>query len=233
MKILLFTFVPPPRWNRSFHTKKAFTLIELLIASSLLVVIILALYTGFHVGITTGNTSQEVSDELQELRIFFDTFEQDLRNCVIYDDSNPNNLNSGFNGEETKLGFLSRGSRFIFIDDKSVEIDEIRAVSYIYDEDNQAVFRDTFQFSDFLSNGFSVPDAAKNESNRVARKIKEFRISYISVSSTLIPQPIEEDSWPSDKGIPAKVKVRLVFARGNRETEFTRTIHLPLKIKIQ
>lgn len=208
--------------------RRGFTLIELLIASSLLVVIILALYTGFRVGALTHSTSQQVSDDLQGLQLFFDGLERDLRNCIIYDKvSTP--ANSEFNGSNTDVSFLAHGSKFVPVGNSVIEAGEIQAVSYTYSD--KEVLRQGLPFSEFLSKG-NAPDSAKAE--KMVSGIEEFKISYFdSLPSAANPDPAELDNWEAKSGIPAKVKIALVLARGNRKIEFTRSIILPLNLEIQ
>ncbi|MDD4909296.1 MAG: prepilin-type N-terminal cleavage/methylation domain-containing protein [Candidatus Omnitrophica bacterium] len=212
----------------ALRQNKGFTLIELLIASSLLVVIILALYTGFRVGALTHSTSQQVSDDLQGLRLFFDGLERDLRNCVDYDKVTPD---SKFNGGDTNLGLLTTTTRFTTVAGDTKEIKTMEAVSYAYG--NKEIFRESLPFSEFLAKGHSAPASGSAKAERICGGIEEFKITYLaSLPSASDPDPAELDDWDAKSGVPAEVRITLVFSRGVRKIRFTRSIILPLNLKL-
>ncbi len=86
--------------------KKAFTLIEILLAITLMSLIFVGVYSAFWGGISLSKRSEDNSELFREIRWGVDLMSGDLENMVTYDFSGSYPDKSAFIGNEEKVSFI-------------------------------------------------------------------------------------------------------------------------------
>jgi type II secretion system protein J len=81
-----------------------FTLMELLVAMSLMVVASACLYSSLYTGFRAREAAEKVLIPLQAVKIAMDMIKQDLRGAVVGPDEDPNVLAGPFLGEDDRTG---------------------------------------------------------------------------------------------------------------------------------
>jgi len=83
---------------RAFKTSKrntyGFTLIELLVAMTIMGMVMIIIFSGFHLGVTSWQKGEKRIDRQQRLRVILDQFEQDIRSAFFLKvKCNPDGIN--------------------------------------------------------------------------------------------------------------------------------------------
>lgn len=110
---------------------RGFTLLEILIAISIMSILVVILIAGLQVGIKSWEKGSERVDSSQNIRIIQDLIFQDIRSCYPYQIKILNKRTLVFNGEPARIDFISASSSFLT---KSKNIG-LREVSYYIDDD--------------------------------------------------------------------------------------------------
>ncbi len=183
---------------------KSFTLIELLITSSIFMVVMLTVYISFNTGIFgyrniegTLSVSQTATKVLERINL-------DLRNSFAYSTDE-----TKFSGSKNEISFLTLAQDYAFI-------------SYKLEENN------------FLRlcrrNQESLNDNSETEPKILASNLKEivFSYGYVDPQSQILEW---KDTWDDPILLPAAVKVNLSIkneiGRNSAEQDFERIIFLP------
>jgi prepilin-type N-terminal cleavage/methylation domain-containing protein len=204
-------------------TRRGFTLIEILIASSIFSLVILGLYSAFQTGIFAYNRIDSAFNIYQTARILFNRMESDLKNSFIYSEDD-----SKFQGTGSGLEFFSAVDSFT----ESTSVVAICRIKYYLEADS--LKRSCQQGLDALQDGADI------EGEELSADVKEVSLQY-AYSKGIKDKPFEwQDSWPqenvpeSKKTLPLAVKIKLSLIerdRHKKETqvvEFTKIVLLPL-----
>lgn len=189
------------------NTKKAFTLLELLVSSVILAVVMAGVYTAFYSGTFGYKDIAENIDTVQGARRVFSRINIDLQNSFSYSQSQ-----SKFSGDETNISFLS------LVDGLSEGemVAQYSSVSYKF-EDNR-ITRLVKKDKDALNASVDI------EPQEIADGIDELSFSY--GYSQGADKPLEwKEAWDNLTVMPSAVKVRVVF-EGKVPQEFERAIFL-------
>ena len=191
---------------------RSFTLIELLIATAIISVVLLSLYSAFQTGMRTYKMMDSSFNIYQTARILFNRMEVDLKNSFAYRDDN-----SEFKGGKQSLEFFSDIERFK--DGKSYP-----AICRIkYELDGKKLNRSLWE-------GLEAAKEVDVKPEELSQEIE--KISFQYAHATKDPdKPIEWlDSWPKGddaeqvKVLPLAVKVDLSIGT----IQFTKLIALPV-----
>ena len=190
---------------------RSFTLIELLIATAIISVVLLSLYSAFQTGMRTYKMMDSSFNIYQTARVLFNRMEVDLKNSFAYRDDN-----SEFKGGAQSLEFFSDIERFK--DGKSYP-----AICRIkYELDGKKLNRSLWE-------GLEAAKEVDVKPEELSQEIE--KISFQYAHATKDPdKPIEWlDSWPKGddaeqvKVLPLAVKVDLSIGT----VQFTKLIALP------
>lgn len=196
---------------------KALTLLELLIASSIFVVVMVSIYSAIHAGVFGYRNIEETLDTYQAARSILERINLDISNSFAYQDGN-----TKFSGNEKELSFLTLVDTFR--GDKITQ--EYAFVSYKLEEDKLMRL--------CRLNQESLNDKSEVQPKEFAFNVEiNFKYGYIPAEQ----QEIDfKKSWAIDsdeekKALPLAVKIDLTV-KGKAGQKFERTIFLPLaKIK--
>jgi len=189
---------------------KAFTLVELLIASGIFLVLMLTVYSSFHTGMLGYRNIEEAIDTYQTARQILERINLDLRNSFAY------------SGNETKFTGTGNSISFLTLVDTFSEdeiVQDYALVSY--------TLIDKKLLRQCRKNQESLNENSEVQAEEMASKIEgiNFRFGYLNADK------LEwSDSWPREgaledekKALPVKVEVKLTI-KNRIEQVFQRTI---------
>jgi len=204
-------------------TRRGFTLIEILIASSIFSIVILGLYSAFQTGLFSSDRIDSAFNIYQTARIALNRMESDLKNSFVYFEDD-----AKFQGTGSTLQFFS-------ILDSFAETKTVESVCRIQYYLEQGTLKRSCQLG--LD---ALKDDAQIQGEELASGVKEISLQY-AYNKGVKDKPFEwQDSWPqesdpeSQKNLPIAVQIKLKLIekdRSNRElglVEFTKTVVLPL-----
>ena len=187
---------------------QGFTLVELLIASSIFVVVMFTIYSAFSSGIFGYRNMEEAMDTYQAARQILERLNLDLRNSFIY---SPEEVK--FSGTNRQLSFLAL-----------VDVYEVNKVSQKYASISYALEGNK------LTRLFRTDQEALNKNSEI---IPEEMADNAEISfSYLYLDPVdnslkEKDIWDDKLILPLAVKIDLTI-KSKIEAHFERTVYLPL-----
>lgn len=198
--------------------KRAFTLIELLIASAISTVVIISLYSAFQTGILSYKRIDAASEAYQDARILFARLEIDLRNAFKYLQED-----SGFIGNTDSLEFYSILDYYA---NGKPETNVCR-LKYILGASNME--RYCYKGID------SLKPEVELAADKICPNIRALFFSYAYPTGQL-NKPYEwSQVWPPEKSqansLPLAVRIKLTLVeKGSRQNtvEFTKTVPLLL-----
>lgn len=194
---------------------KAFTLVELLIASSIFLVVAVTIYSAFGAGIFGFRDIQENIDIQQAARQVLGRIDIDLRNSFVYSMNE-----TKFTGNENEISFLTLVDTF----SKDKIVQEYAFVSYAVSQNTLMRLCRRGQESLNVNSEISPEEIAANIS-QIA-----FSYGYIDPADGSLRF---QDSWGSpsasseQKVLPVAVKIA-VSIKDKTEQTFERIIYLPL-----
>ena len=200
-----------------FVHQKSFTLIELLIAITIITLIVLSLYSAFSTGILAYKKMDSAFESFQEARIILNRLEADLKNSFAYSKES-----SSFKGNSQTLDFFN--------------------VSQIYNKDKQYsdICRIKYELfgSSLKRTAFTGLTALTEDENvkpqDFSNSIKNINFEYAYINEGEKKDIIWQNAWPQKdeqaKQLPLAVRVKLLFinteAKQQKTIEFTKTIAL-------
>ncbi|MBF0485093.1 MAG: prepilin-type N-terminal cleavage/methylation domain-containing protein, partial [Candidatus Omnitrophica bacterium] len=194
------------------NNKTGMTLVELLVASLILVVVMVTVYSSFQAGIF-GARSISYSLELhQSARQALGHINTDLRNSFVY-----SRENTKFEGDKEHISFLS-------LTDEADENGQWQGYSHVlYKLNNDKLMRIIRKDKD------SLDDNAEAQEDELLEGVQGLTFSYgVASSGTNI---IEwKDQWDDIKKLPLKIKVILTLKDGEAREVFARDIVHPLAV---
>lgn len=188
---------------------KALTLVELLIASSIFVVVIVTIYSAFHSGIFGYRNIEETLDVYQTARSILGRINLDLRNSFAYSEDE-----TKFVGEKNKISFLTLVDTYR--QDKIVQ--DYAFVSCKLGDDNKLVRL-------CRKNQEALKEDSEIQPEEMADNVEKLNFTYFYFD-TADSKLKERDSWDDPKNLPVAVKVSLTI-KAKLEQKFERTIYLP------
>ena len=187
------------------NDKSSFTLIELVIVTSMMAVIALAIYTTFNNGIKIWQRANSAVLE-EDLNIFFDKFGSDLRNCF-------NSGNIGFFGQKDTLEFAT------LVNSLRLQKRAIGKVTYSYDSANGSITREQLDSSGLYS---GKGDPARE----LLKNVKSVELYYYFYANER-NEYLWDDQWIAGKA-PIAVRIELEIEHGNETSRYTKTVSVPV-----
>jgi prepilin-type N-terminal cleavage/methylation domain-containing protein len=191
------------------NKNKAFTLVELLIASSIFAVVMVALYVSFSSGVFGYRNIDERLEVYQKSRHILDRLNLDLRNSFAYSSGD-----TKFSGSNSEIRF------FTLVDDYQDEV-IIRNYAYVYyylDAPSHKLMRLCRRNQESLK-----PDS-QIKAEELSWAVKNISFTYIYLDNGIIK---EKDAWDDAGNLPVAVKVQLSFSPQEKYIyNFERTIYI-------
>jgi len=190
------------------HAARAFTLIELLIASSIFVILMLAVYSTFNSGLFGYRNIDENINIYQTARSVLERFNRDLRNSFVYTSDDMK-----FSGKQNEINFLSLVDKF----SSGKVMRHYAFISYKL-EDGKLLRLCRFDKE-------ALNDKSEVVYQELASNVGDFSLSYGFIEA--VSQELKwKDTWDDFKSLPVVVKVKLIIT-GKAKQKFERTIYLP------
>ena len=188
-------------------TKRAFTLIELIIATAILSLIVVSIYSAFSVGIKAWRRGSE-GEEVQKVRIALLKMQKELRGSFFFSDA-------PFEGTSSEIIFP------LSIPEENIE--KIYIITYRMDENKDTGARNLVREKRlFTENPQDEKEAIKEPVFPV--RLIAFKYAYKLEDGS---NGFEwQDSWPeTQNNIPSAVKIS--FQLDNSDEIYNKTIFIP------
>lgn len=189
---------------------RGFTLVEILLAISLVAIVALALYGTFNSGLQVMSLTSRTTEE-EDLNIFFEKLSRDLQNAFHY-------ANIPFQGQGDRLSFATT----IQTDARLGGDRGIGRVTYAYDPSERAILRTQEDINQIFE---EETDAAQN----VLSPLSSFRLEYYRYD--VLKNSYEwKEEWEEaeEKTLPLAVKVGFRLQEEKGEKDVTRIISIPV-----
>lgn len=179
-----------------FTDKQGFTLLELLVAFTILGLILLIIGSSLRLGFKAWERGESIVNETQRIRTFYERFSSEIRSAYPYYISREGEKRLAFKGESDSLGFVT----------SHVDLNWVggfKWVSYAV-KDGALVLKEKMLPDKEL-------DESKGRESVLGHGVKEIRFKYYDKEKDSY-----EDSWDSkEKGrLPEIVKVTITFKSG-------------------
>ena len=200
--------------SRSAKQKKGLTLLELLITTSMLLVVGLAVYSSLNNGIKIWKRVNCPAPE-EDIYVFFEKLTRELRSCAAYSLIR-------FEGESDRIGFAAIVTSTINGEAQKT----IGRVSYFLDGSESALNRRQDDYS-IVSQGKTVSDAGKLASNVKSLSFKYYYFDPIGNDYEWVSSWDEDMYKESKVKLPLAVRVEVEFEKGSNTYDLEKTISLP------
>jgi hypothetical protein len=190
-----------------------FSLIELVIVSSLLVLVSLAVFSVFSAGLKIYCRAQSYEGKRADILIFLEKAERELRNTFNYSGIN-------FTGDARKISFPGIVKK---IGTDGAEDLVVSRITYYFDPSGSAMVKERTVFSNINAprgSGAGMPEVKE-----------ELPASYVKFSYCYFKADGKDYSWTdvADGGMaPAAVKIEAAFKDDNKEIRLVRTVLIPV-----
>jgi prepilin-type N-terminal cleavage/methylation domain-containing protein len=200
------------------NSRKAFTLVELLIASSIFLVVMVSIYSAFHTGTFGYRNIEENIIASQTAKQVLERINLDIRNSFRYSEDE-----TKFTGNKDGISFLT------LVDTFSNGKMSQNFVFLAYNIEDGAVMRLSRKNKEALN------DKSQIKPQELGTNIEGLEFSYAAAAVNETPEPngwfgvppLWKETWSDPKEFPIAVKVKLTI-KNKAAQEFSRTIYLPL-----
>lgn len=191
--------------------RRAFTFIEILIVTSLIAILSLAIFTCFSNGLKLWDRSRQAI-LTEDISIFFDRLSSDLRNTFLFS-------TLPIDGEEHSFAFPT--VVLVPADQRSTRageelVDQIGRVRYAFDFERGAVIRQQANYSQGTRNDWG-------DSRSLVTGIQELKFKYYYAKSK--EYQLHADNQTA---LPSGIEVDVRFKEGGEEKVISRFITVPL-----
>jgi len=194
-----------------------FTIIELLLAASMMSMVALAVLSTFGTGLRAFERVQSFGGFQADVLLFLEGFERDVRNTFVFSEVK-------FKGDSQSMSFASVGTK-LAEDGHAFTVLEER--SYGFDSSQKALVEKEEDFAPVVS---SVIEGSVR-TQQVA-PIKAVMFQYYSYRKEIEDgkEKIEsgwQGTWTDEERIPRGIKIQLTFEEGGKEVSLARTVFIP------
>lgn len=195
--------------------RNGFTFVELLITSTLIAFLGLAIYSAFRNGILIWQRAQQKGVNQEEIIIFTERLAKELRNSFPFS-------GIGFKGEKETISFPhllaeiysapETGEKFL--------VQKPGRITYFWDNTKETLNRSQENYSEVFQHN---PDPPYRE---MVKGVKEIIMTYYQFDK-------EEESfewlekWDETEQVPCAVRIEIRFNEGDYEQTIARTIFIP------
>ena len=207
-----YTLIPKLFPNpQSLTPKQGFTLLELLITTSLIALMGLAIYSTFARGVMVWDRGSKTNIVEREVRFTLRSLAKELRSSFKF---------SGieFKGTKNEISFPT------YVNTAGIAQApkwEVGRVSYFFDSKKNT-------FSRWQKSYIDLFQPEKPEAEKVIPQIKDLGIKYYYFSAK-DKMYIWKDSWDDKENFPLGVKMTLTIGSGEDEKEFIKTVYLEIR----
>ena len=191
--------------NSTRLTQSGFTFMEMIIVSAMVGVVSLAIYATLNNGLKIW---QRVNEQLptEELNIFFDRFNSDLRNCFSFS-------TSPFVGDKETFECAS------LLYSPRLGVRTVGKVQYLYESHDGLLKRSQSDFS-------GVYNKEEPAHSHVISRVKMLKFHYLAFDETL-KRYDWLDTWDK-KELPLAVKMELEVEYNNQVELFNKIVRIPV-----
>lgn len=195
-----------------------FTLVELLVATSIIGMIALAVLSAFGTGFYAFGRVESFAGRQADILLALDRWERDVRNSF-------SSAAVEFKGDSHNLSFPSVIT--VFDEEDQKEAVSFGQVSYSFDEQNKAFITAPTDYARPSSADGQEPPA------EVLASVEDLHFSYYFHKREIQGEEEKVDhgwksSWTQqDEGIPRGVKMELTFLQEGQEVLLSRTVFIP------
>lgn len=196
---------------------KGFTIIELLLAATIMSMISLAVVSTLGTGLRAFDRVQSFGGFHADVLVFLEGVEHDLRNTFAFSPIK-------FQGNSRSMSFAAVGTK---LDEDGNEFTVLEERSYDFDSSQKALISKEEDLAPTVS-------SAVEESVRTQRitPIKTVEFQYYSYSKAIEngEEKIEsgwQGTWTDEENIPKGVKIIVTFDDGGEEVSLARTVFIP------
>lgn len=190
------------------NNKNGVTLIELLIAITLSIVIILILFAGMRLGYKSQETGTEKAETTQKIRIIGDRITWLIRGAYPFFIKKPGGQKIYFEGKQDSIGFVTTS-----VDTYAKGPEDIAGLKWIsiYTDDDGLKIRENVFFLE------DVFDATAGKVYVFDPEVTKMEFEYFD-----LPEDKKEGTWVSDwdpdekKYLPSAVKVKITFLHNRK-----------------
>ncbi len=206
-------------WSSVFSLKDGFTLVELLIAASIIGMISIAILSAFGTGFHTFERVQAFGGPQMDILFSLEEMERDLRNTFPL---------SGipFTGNSRNMTFAALFSQWN--EEKEEETVVLGKKSYSLDSASRALVRKQQEYANAVAESAGTEQGAE-----VLVLVEDIQFSYYYYRKELQAdqEKIEfgwKDSWSQEDGLPKGVKIEVTFKNGEEDVHLARTVFIPI-----
>jgi len=180
-------------------SKQGFTLIEVLVALTILSMVLSIIFAAMRLGIRSWEKGSEIEENAQDIRTLTTRMSSEIGSMYPYIISVNGVKTYAFQGEREQLGFVTTNENAM----ADLPRSGTKWVYYFLDSDKGLVVREKI-----------LPDSSVMEEKdgrlvEVEPSVEEIRFQYLDTSNW-------EDKWDANdkKGLPEAVRVNLTFDKG-------------------
>lgn len=219
-----------PLKSFDFNTRKrssGFTFIEIVIVSSVLAIVMIAIYSSFNSGMMLWQRSRKVSLTDRKVILGLERIAIQLRQSI---DFQPSNLDPekprGFSGNQHQLSFTFLERYQYEVGNEKKTGLQISRATYTFDPDKKSLNRKIEKYQDILN-------GQEGEFKVFISSIDEVEFAYYYLDSERVIQQKEEE-WKATDGVPLAVKITFKFQNVSTSTTISRgtTIFIPIATDI-
>ncbi|MCK5081543.1 MAG: prepilin-type N-terminal cleavage/methylation domain-containing protein [Candidatus Omnitrophica bacterium] len=199
------------------NASSGFTLIELMVSTSILGFIGLAILTTFGSGFHVYERVQSYGGLQAEALLSVEEMSRDLNNMFAFS-------GIAFEGDAQKIAFPAVIETVETIEEEERAVSSVGQIAYYLtgDDDQKILMRDEWNYSQV-----SVGDKSKDDQSGFFSYVKDLQFSYYFFDKEN-EEYIWKDSWfeEEDKGLPAAVKINLTYEDRGQDIALLRTVFL-------
>lgn len=213
-------------------SKRAFTLLELLLAVTIFSITVVALYSSFYVGVKVLRRSQSTMGIHQELRLGMEEISLDLHNGLlaplyIETEVAPVVAIETVEEEEEEIYFF-KGDRksFSFVTLKDIFTEDRKP--------KRIICNVTYRFGSGEDGGklirvvrYSNRGFAPQQEEELISGISSMTVFYSYAGDDEESEPVWLDRWEQEEALPLGVKIKLKLKGAAAVGDLTKTIHIP------
>lgn len=206
------------------HNRRSFTLVELLIAVTVVSLVAVALYSVFSNGLKAWRIGNRDRSYARNLRLVSEKMDRDLRNAFQFS-------HIPFEGTEDSIMFAALVLVESDADEDISESEEEAAehcavgrIAYFYDSQKDALCREVKPFSEVFA------DEEVGEGEVLIEYVGDLELSYCYLDNATENYKWKDD-WETEEqdSIPQAVKIEMSFKKGSeRKEDFVKTVFLPV-----
>ena len=197
--------------------RNGFTIIELLLAASILSVIALAILSTFGAGMGAFERVQSFGEFRADVLLFLEDFERDARNAFAFSPIK-------FQGSGRGMSFAAVGTK---LDEDGNAFTVFEKRSYDFDSSQKSLVEKEEDFAP------AVPSAAEGSvRTRQVAPVKAVQFQYYFYRKEIQDgkEKIEsgwQETWTDEGTLPRGIKIQLTFDEGGKEVSLARTVFIP------